>query len=654
MLQHRFDKLDAIERVRVYLKDVVGAKISVPGIVVVGSQSSGKSSVLEHATGLAFPRGEGTCTRVPTVVSVESVPDTESTSITVATDPTYETGRRELEVGDDTGFGDAIRELTDELAPNNIITDAPIYVKYKRHGDGPTFTLTDVPGITFKDISNGQDIEATTTNLTRKMVSQNEDTLILVVLPATEDFGNSKALKIAEQEDPEGRRTIGVVTKIDNLPPASKLASAMAADNSVHPLRNGYYAVRNRTQQEIEDGMDLEELEGAETSLFATDPVLSTLPEESRGMPRLLEKICTEQERAVDASIPKLRRDVAERLGAQQLELEALPAALVTPQQRTQFIANKLANLGAMLRRCAEADTGVLGATNRTTNLSARVNEALQEMAHRAYKDMPNFLSTSVHDKLEKNCKEARGYNLSTFMEASVFRETFSKDVVSMLSVAAERATAAVCARLEECVTALIEDVIPQSVVTPKLKDALQALAEEELRKNAKCVRASIATLTKAEARTTFTTNHYLSQTIDKFKEIVGHNSGNWKSPSVYGNFNGVSDGGDLVPEDFLEHVARSYHANDSNEKRSVFEMQLCLAAFAKVVRKRYVDTVGILIISGMVTKLVEEMPTLSAEWGPKLVDAIVEDKQAITKRKALTRSIAGLTEAAAVLDRIA
>ena len=650
MLQHTFDKLDAIERVRVHLKDVVGAKISVPGIVVVGSQSSGKSSVLEHATGLAFPRGEGTCTRVPTVVSVESVPDTESTSITVATDPTYETDRHDLAVEDDTGFGDAIRTLTDTLAPNNIITDAPIYVKYKRHGDGPTFTLTDVPGITFKDITSGQDIEATTTNLTRKMVSQNEDTLILVVLPATEDFGNSKALKIAEQEDPEGRRTIGVVTKVDNLPPASKLASAMA-DDSVHPLRHGYYAVRNRTQQEIEDGMDLEDLAEAETNLFATDPVLSTLPEESRGMPRLLEKICTEQERAVDASIPKLRRDVAERLGSQQRELEALPAALVSEQQRAQFIATKLATLGAMLRRCAEADTSVLGATNRTTNLSARVHEALQQMAHRAHEDMPDFLSKSGHDNLEKDCKEARGYNLSTFMEASVFRETFSKDVVSMLSVTAERATASVRARLEECMTALIADVIPQSVVTPKLKGALQALVEEELRKNAKCVRASIDTLNKAEACTTFTTNHYYTQTIDKFKQIVGHNSGNWKRGALS---SGVSDGGDLVPKDFLEHVAQWYHNNDSNEKRAVFEMQLCLAAFAKVVRKRYVDTVGILIISGMITKLKDDLPALSAEWAPKLVESIVEDKHAVVKRKALTRSIAGLTEAAAVLDRIA
>lgn len=73
MLNRRFETLEVIERVRPLLKGLSGERIVVPGIVVVGAQSSGKSSVLEHATGLGFPRGEGMCTRVPTVVSVQGM-----------------------------------------------------------------------------------------------------------------------------------------------------------------------------------------------------------------------------------------------------------------------------------------------------------------------------------------------------------------------------------------------------------------------------------------------------------------------------------------------------------------------------------------------------------------------------------------------------
>lgn len=277
MLAHNFEKLDAIEKVRAALKDIEGSAIQVPGIVVVGAQSSGKSSVLEHATGLAFPRGEGTCTRVPTTVSVENVVDKDATGVTCATDPAYLNNVRDLKVEDSEGFGAAIRELTDILEPENTIGTCPIYVKYRRHGSGPTFTITDVPGITCMSKTD-PNIEKTTIELTRSMIAGNDETLVLVVLPATEDFQNSKALQIAEQEDPEGRRTIGIVTKIDNLPPGSKLAESMAGAD--HVLHHGYYAVRNRTQLEIGEGLTLDALAEKEAALFASDAVLKQLPAE--------------------------------------------------------------------------------------------------------------------------------------------------------------------------------------------------------------------------------------------------------------------------------------------------------------------------------------------------------------------------------------
>ena len=52
--------LDAIDRVRPYL---AGENIELPAIVVVGDQSSGKSSVLESISGIALPRGTNIVTR---------------------------------------------------------------------------------------------------------------------------------------------------------------------------------------------------------------------------------------------------------------------------------------------------------------------------------------------------------------------------------------------------------------------------------------------------------------------------------------------------------------------------------------------------------------------------------------------------------------
>jgi hypothetical protein len=47
----------------------VGHYISLPQIVVVGNQSSGKSSVLEGLTSLPFPKDSGLCTRFATQIT---------------------------------------------------------------------------------------------------------------------------------------------------------------------------------------------------------------------------------------------------------------------------------------------------------------------------------------------------------------------------------------------------------------------------------------------------------------------------------------------------------------------------------------------------------------------------------------------------------
>lgn len=79
LLLERIDKLFACN---------VGEYISLPQLVVVGDQSSGKSSVLEGLTKLSFPRDSGLCTRFATqiifrrdtnlkerVISVSIIPD---------------------------------------------------------------------------------------------------------------------------------------------------------------------------------------------------------------------------------------------------------------------------------------------------------------------------------------------------------------------------------------------------------------------------------------------------------------------------------------------------------------------------------------------------------------------------------------------------
>ena len=645
VMGHRFTKLDILERVRVHLKHVAGEPITVPGIVVVGAQSAGKSSVLEHATGLAFPRGENTCTRVPTVVSIESIPeaDADATGLIVATDASYTQDMRSIDPGDTQAFGDAIRELTDLLAPEGSISDRCIYVKYRRAQPGPTFTLTDVPGITF--VKSGQDdIEKVTTNLTRKMIAANDQTLVLVVLPANDDFGNSKALKIAEEEDPDGRRTIGVVTKIDNLPDGSDIVKKMSGADL--PLNHGYFAVRNRTQKEIEQGLSIADLEAKERTLFATDSVLSKLPPEQCGMALLLAKLVEEQGLAVDAAVPKLRRDVAARLRNDQAALDELPASLVTDTQRTVYVSKKLATFTDLFRRCCQADTSVLGTGEKKTNLSARVHEELQRMTHCMKADMRDFLSDELKDELLQACNESRGYDLPTFLSSSVFRETFAKEVPRMEFLATNSAKK-VATLVNECAELIGASLFPADVVSPGVARELAAMLEREILRRSEDIHRVVIRLARAEQGNTYTNNHYLTQTIDKFDELVCQYSNNWK----LGGYPQLKDG-ERVPEEFLRRVAESFRL-DSNETASVRKMQIALHAYGKVVHKRYSDSAALLVKDEMLKELYEGLPELAVEWTPRLAEALVEDKTITMRRKELGRSIAALKKALIELEAL-
>ncbi|KAF3601304.1 hypothetical protein F2Q69_00036703 [Brassica cretica] len=67
--------LDTVDRLRNL--NVMKEGIQLPTIVVVGDQSSGKSSVLESLAGISLPRGQGICTRVPLVMRLQRSPSPE-------------------------------------------------------------------------------------------------------------------------------------------------------------------------------------------------------------------------------------------------------------------------------------------------------------------------------------------------------------------------------------------------------------------------------------------------------------------------------------------------------------------------------------------------------------------------------------------------
>ena len=131
-------------------------------------------------------------------------------------------------------------------------------------------TLVDLPGITKVPTGDQpEDVEEQIRNMCLEFIS-NPNAVILAVSAANSDLVNSDGLKMARAVDPEGDRTIGVLTKVDIMDAGTDCADILA--NRVVPLRRGYIAVVNRSQKDIQDNVPIRQGIAKEQGYFQSHP----------------------------------------------------------------------------------------------------------------------------------------------------------------------------------------------------------------------------------------------------------------------------------------------------------------------------------------------------------------------------------------------
>ena len=275
------------------LQDVFGAigqqSIDLPQIVVVGSQSAGKSSVLENIVGRDFlPRGTGIVTRRPLVLQLYSLPTSPDAPTSSGSSAGGSSGggtSSSTESGDEWGeflhlpgqrfydFGEIRNEIQRETervsGRNKGISNKSINLKiFSPHV--LNLTLVDLPGIT--KIPTGdqpEDVEEQIRSMCLEFIS-NPNAIILAVTAANGDLVNSDGLKMGRAVDPEGERTIGVLTKVDIMDSGTDASDILA--NKVVPLRRGYIAVMNRSQKDIQDDAPIRQGLAKEQGFFQAHP----------------------------------------------------------------------------------------------------------------------------------------------------------------------------------------------------------------------------------------------------------------------------------------------------------------------------------------------------------------------------------------------
>lgn len=118
-------------------------------------------------------------------------------------------------------------------------------------------TLVDLPGITKVAIGDQpEDIEDQIKALVLKYI-ENPNCIILAVTAANTDIATSESLKFAKEIDPDGRRTLAVLTKLDLMDAGTDAIDILCG--RVIPVKLGIIGVMNRSQQDIIDNKGIED-----------------------------------------------------------------------------------------------------------------------------------------------------------------------------------------------------------------------------------------------------------------------------------------------------------------------------------------------------------------------------------------------------------
>ncbi|XP_078104060.1 interferon-induced GTP-binding protein Mx [Sander vitreus] len=291
--------------------------LALPAIAVIGDQSSGKSSVLEALSGVALPRGSGIVTRCPLELKMKRRREGEEWYGKIS----YQDCEKEIE--DPADVEKKIREAQDEMAGVGVgISDDLISLEICSP-DVPDLTLIDLPGIARVAVKGQpENIGDQIKRLIQKFIKRQE-TISLVVVPCNVDIATTEALKMAQEVDPDGERTLGILTKPDLVDKGTEETVVDIVHNEVIHLKKGYMIVRCRGQKDITDKVSLTEAIEREKAFFNDHVHFQPLYNDGHAtVPKLAEKLTLELVHHIERSLPRLEEQIEEKLAQTQVELE--------------------------------------------------------------------------------------------------------------------------------------------------------------------------------------------------------------------------------------------------------------------------------------------------------------------------------------------
>lgn len=333
--------LDAVDALRAH---GLGEITALPQLVVCGDQSSGKSSVLEAISGVPFPRKANVCTRFATEVILRRARVVRmSVSIVPSEDLPAQDRERIADFKHDLASIEDFARLFEEAKKTMGLSDqkktfSKDVLRVEFWGPTqPQLTLVDLPGLIHSE-TDGQtkdDIKLVNDLVTRYLNSSRS--IILAIVSAKYDINNQVILRLAREVDPDGKRTLGIITKPDTIDNDDDLSAFIkVARNENVKFVLGWHVVKNLASGS-EDTQE-ENRDEQETEFFNKNTSFSTLPKSQVGISSLRTRLSSVLFDQIKVELPLLVEDIESRVRATKAARDRLGPGRSTIDEQRSFL----------------------------------------------------------------------------------------------------------------------------------------------------------------------------------------------------------------------------------------------------------------------------------------------------------------------------
>lgn len=350
--------LDRIDQLR-----GVGLQLPLPQIIVCGDQSSGKSSVLEAISRLPFLKGNGVCTTFPTELALRRGP---AWGPTVQIKPAASRSQAEKDrlsqsllsgtTADsfESVFTKAKETLRKGTAEDSYCEDILHIEVY--NPAWPPLTLVDLPGIIHSESKRQAKGDADKVKSLVGSYMQPEHTIILAVVSAVYDLEIQQVLNMADELDPERKRTLGIITKPDlaqQMGPDRTKRLIRYAKNEEHKLDLGWHVLKNFDPEQRGRGLD--ERDRQEDEFFSEGDWHELLPEH-RGVRSLRTKLSSILMSRTRPALPEILNEIRSRLQSCDNELAKLGNPRSSRFEQQAYLTNISYAFDRLLEKAIRGD----------------------------------------------------------------------------------------------------------------------------------------------------------------------------------------------------------------------------------------------------------------------------------------------------------